>query len=255
MKIALELEAVNKEEFSVLGNDHFSFMMVIPKKGYVPKKNFGYFYSNSNVYSVTWDGDIDFSKIHNTALRTLPSLFRFPTGGEQFENTLKSPKESIHVNMMIRSPEGKTRKTFDLSSEDSRRVYFSYLHNYNLISFVRYDVTLQIATRSHSYSVTAVNPKAKHLPNASASDLELKVFPELGFMLPIKSPFTIDMFKWIVEHHKAKTYCVSHVDLEKSTANIQSCLEDIIIDRLQKADEKVCDPHQKSHTTQHTPYK
>lgn len=241
MKLALNLNKVKKEGFSSLGEHHHSYMLEMPKNGHVPVRNFAFLYSDTNVYSITWDGDIDFSRIHQIALGSLPDALGKHRLDGQYDSFGDNHHRSVLVNMILRNNAGKKLVSFNFTEEEDLEAYYQRLVDFSLISFIRYDVAISLAETKFEFSFTAINPNAKHLPSAYTTDLELKIFPEIGFMLPICTPFSKHLLKWIVERHNYIDACKAHINYDKSVQAIQNCLNDIILDKRLKTEEKICD--------------
>jgi len=145
--------------------------------------NFGLLYVGSDVYTIAWDGNIDFSELERIVFQKLPRIL----GLESLHTSLngQKPRDTVIASLTFLGDECETQ-TFNLSKLEERKKYQKLMVDHEALSFVRFDVTTGTA---FPFSVTAEN-SPNHVRRCEAA-----------LRLPRFVSCTEALFNWILEHH------------------------------------------------------
>lgn len=150
---------------------------------------FGSLYMNSDICTLSWQGEIDFSKLDQEVLGSLPTYFKPESSLHHGhgQGTRKLGKgDRVRATFIL---EEKDLVEYDFTKPEQYEQYMDTIKHPNKISFARYDVLHPSGPDRKEYSFTAENPQW-------ASDLN-----ELAICLPRSLQWSEGVMKWIISHH------------------------------------------------------
>lgn len=162
-------------------NDGINLWINIPHKK--EPQYFGLLFKDKkeNKYVIAWNGKLDFSRLDEAVLHTLPSILL------QQEINMEQNNSLIFATFFTQNGPDENDECFETYSHKKRKKLVQKPN----IAFARYDISC-----THpiiEYGLTAENPN--HPEN-------LNSFTEFAVKQPItKKPMTLDFFDWILSNH------------------------------------------------------
>lgn len=211
------LERVNKEIFSNIESNHFSYMLKVPKTGFVPERNFAFLFSNLEFYSISWEGNIDFRKVgtvlnESFLTRIAYSLKSIITDNNWIDNSTVT--RSMDLISMERGQ--RSHNSFDVFDIKQKKECDKILNQHDKVAFVRQDIVVHVIDNSFHYAITAVNK------NCSWYN---KSFPEVGILFPIEHRLNLWDLRWLLNLHRYNFAFSGNIDMSGSVAVISDCLD------------------------------
>jgi len=161
---------------------------------------FGFLYVSPAIYTIAWNGALDFSQLESEALYNLPMHL----SPEKIQLSPEEPKiRSGTEASLVLSGEFDKLVTYYLGNPTQYAEYRMALQNPGNVSFARHDV--YNTWGGPLYSFTAENPQ-----RVPTSDSELAV------KLLKSHPFSINLLDWILARHAQGELLRSELDRESS---------------------------------------
>lgn len=136
-------------------------------------------------YTLAWNGSIDFSKIEDQALITLPV---------RLYSRFVSPQDQSIINVSLAISEHSNIVKYSLSDPIQATRYREDLKSYHRVVFARYDVNWE---HSPAYSFIAENPESGVRSRPRTRD-----YNELAIKLSRTYSLSNAVLEWIFEHHR-----------------------------------------------------
>lgn len=216
MKTSISVIPVMKKKFQSVQN-HYASMLTIPKIGIIPERNFGFLYTDLDIFSITWEGAIDFFYISEILNSFFPDLvMNIAQTLSELKTRLNEVKIERVVNIVTRTLKEVNHFKFDLDIDIDTIEYRSWLSNFKEISFIRSDIIMNTPNKSYKFAFTAAN---KNVP------VRGDVFPEAGILLPFEYQFEPKTLRWILNLHKYKNPFIEALDIVLSVNEIKKFLK------------------------------
>lgn len=162
----------------------------------------GDFFVEPETRTLAWDGDLDFRKIGHEALGELPNAVW--AGSPPREGLLVAVALFLRSGELIQGVLGE-----EIGYEEHARL----IAHAEEVTAVRYDVVKDAGQEpgdEFDYAFTAENPLFAGEEGRA----------EIAVQLPSERNWTPKLVRWILEHHREKTFLAEVVDSESAAGNL-----------------------------------